>query len=210
MENKKRINEIIKRLLKKYPAPNTALKFASPFELLVATILSAQSTDVQVNKLTPALFKKYKTVKDFVAAPLEELERGVNTVNFYRNKAKNIKAAAMKIMESFGGKVPKTMDELITLPGVARKTANIVLSGAFGVIDGIAVDTHVIRLSGRLGLSKNADPAKIERDLMAITPKDRWFDLSNLLILHGRNVCKAVNPEHDKCVLADICPSRDV
>jgi len=210
MTAKEKTAEIIKRLGKEYPQPKTTLNFASPFELLVATILSAQTTDMLVNKVTEPLFRKYKTVKDYERVPLETLQKDVNSVNFYKTKAKNIQAAAKMIVEKFGSEVPKTMDELVTLPGVARKTANIILSGAFGVNEGIAVDTHVRRLSQRLGLTKNDDPVKIEQDLMAVTPKEKWGNLSHLLIFHGRKVCQAKKPMHSECVLYDICPSRNI
>jgi endonuclease-3 len=207
---KKRTLEIIKRLKKEYPEAKTALKFGSPFELLAATILSAQTTDALVNRVTEGFFKKYMTVKDFARAPLEELQENVKAVNFYRNKAKNIKSCAEIIMSRHNGEVPRTMAELVELPGVARKTANIVLWSAFGIGEGIAVDTHVKRLAFRLGLTGHADPVKIERDLMALVPQKEWGNVSNLLILHGRKVCQAKKPMHDKCVVADICPSRNI
>jgi endonuclease-3 len=210
MNLKEQITEILKRLKKEYPAPETALNFSNPFELLVATILSAQTTDVRVNKVTERLFKKYKSVKDYADADLDMLQKDINSINFYRNKAKNIRAAAKIIVERFSSKVPKTMDELITLPGVARKTANIVLSNVYGINEGIAVDTHVQRLSQRLGLTKNEDPIKIEKDLMLITSQKEWGNLSHLLIFHGRKVCQAKNPKHNECVLYDICPSRNI
>jgi endonuclease-3 len=202
--------EIMKRLKKEYPRPRTALNFTGPFELLVATVLSAQTTDILVNKVTETLFRKYRTVKDYARVPIETLQKDVNSVNFYKTKAKNIQAAARMVVEKFHSEVPKTMDELVTLPGVARKTANIILSGAFGINEGIAVDTHVRRLSQRLGLSKNDDPVKIEKDLMAITPKEEWGNISHLLISHGRKVCQAKKPMHSECVLYDICPSRNI
>jgi len=210
MDRAKQVRDILKLLKKKYPHPMTALEFKSPFELLVATVLSAQSTDVQVNKLTGTLFKKYRNTKDYAETPLEELQKDVSSVNFYKNKAKNIQNAAKMVIEEFGGTVPKTMGELVELPGVARKTANIILSNAFNIIEGIAVDTHVIRLSGRLGLTEQTDPVKIEKDLMDITPRKDWHNLSHLLIFHGRETCKAKKPAHDRCVLFDICPSRDI
>ena len=202
--------EIIRRLKKEYPEPKTALNFRNPFELLVATVLSAQTTDALVNKVTENLFKKYRTVKDYANAPLETLQNDVRPVNFYKTKAKNIQAAAKMIAEKFNSRVPKTMDELISLPGVARKTANIILSGAYGINEGIAVDTHVKRLSFRLGLTKNEDPVKIETDLMGLTPKEEWGNLSHLLIFHGRKICQARKPLHRECVLYDICPSRNI
>lgn len=210
MDKKKLVREIIKRLKKKYPNPRVALNFSNPFELLVATILSAQTTDAHVNKVTEGLFKKYRTVKDYAETPIEKLEKDVSSINFYRNKAKNIKASAKIIIERFNSQVPKKMDELLSLPGVARKTANIILSNAYGINEGIAVDTHVKRLSQRLGLSENEDPVKIEKDLMEITPKEEWGNLAHLLILHGRMICQAKKPDHDNCVLSDICPSRDI
>jgi len=209
MNNKEKLLEIIKRLKKEYSELKTALKFRTPFELLVSTILSAQTTDVHVNKVTETLFKKYKTIKDYADAPLDTLRKDISSINFYNNKAKNIRASAEMIIEKFDSKVPKTMEELTSLPGVARKTANIILSAAFGIIEGIAVDTHVKRLSFRLGLTKKEDPVKIEKDLMALTPKKDWSDLSHLLILHGRKICQAKKPKHQECVLYDLCPSRD-
>lgn len=210
VDREKQIKEILTRLRKIHPAPVTALKFRTPFELLAATVLSAQSTDRQVNRVTEGLFRKYKSVKDFADAPLEELQRDVSSVNFYKNKAKNIQNAAIIIVEKHDSKVPMIMEELVTLPGVARKTANIVLSNAYGINEGIAVDTHVKRLSQRLGLTKQQDPVKIELDLMEITPKKHWGDISHLLILHGRSTCVAKKPKHAECVLHDICPSRDI
>jgi endonuclease-3 len=210
MDSKQKVRQILGLLKKKYPSPKTALRYKSPFELLASTILSAQSTDEQVNRTTSTLFRKYRSIKDYASVPLEELQKDVSSINFYRNKAKYIQNCAKTIMERFGSKVPKTMEELITLPGVARKTANIVLSAAYGINDGIAVDTHVKRLSNRLGLSKHKDPVKIEQDLMAATPKKEWAKFSFLLILHGRDTCSARKPIHDDCVLKKICPSRDI
>lgn len=201
--------EIIRRLKKEYPDAKTALNFRDPFQLLVATVLSAQTTDLLVNKVTENLFKKYRTVKDYADASLETLQKDVSSVNFYKTKAKNIQATAKIITDRFNSKVPKTMAELTTLPGVARKTANIILSSAFGIYEGIAVDTHVRRLAYRLGLTKNEDPVKIEKDLIAITPKDEWGNISHLLIFHGRKICRAKNPDHQGCVLYNICPSRN-
>ncbi len=210
MDNKKKILEILKRLKKEYPNPRTALNYKSPFELLVATILSAQTTDIHVNRVTENLFKKYKTVKDFAKTPFDTFRKDISSINFYNNKAKNIQASAKMIIEKFNSKVPRTMDELVTLPGVARKTANIILSNVYGINEGIAVDTHVKRLSNRLWLTKNEDPVKIEQDLMAITPKEEWGNLSHLLIFHGRKICQAKKPNHKECVLYDICPSRNI
>lgn len=210
MDIKEKLPEVIRRLKKEYPDPKIPLKFSNPFELLVATILSAQTTDAHVNKETEGLFKKYRSVRDYASASVETLQKDISSINFYRNKAKNIQKTAMTIIERFNSNVPKTMDELISLPGVARKTANIVLSNAYVINDGIAVDTHVKRVAYRLGLTKNEDPVKIEKDLMAITPKKEWGNASHLLILHGRKICKAKKPGHQECALYDICPSRNI
>lgn len=210
MELNKKALEIIKKLKKEYPDPKTALNFNNPFELLVATVLSAQTTDLQVNKVTANLFKKYRTIKEYADAPPELFKKDINSVNFYNNKAKNIQASAKMIIGQFNSEVPRTMDGLTSLPGVARKTANIILSAAFGIIEGIAVDTHVKRLSFRLGLTKNEDPVRIEQDLMELTPKKDWSNISHLLILHGRKICQAKKPNHKECVLYDLCPSRDI
>ncbi|MBI5074595.1 MAG: endonuclease III [Nitrospirae bacterium] len=210
MENRKHMAVIIRRLRKEYPVLRCALQFKDPFQLLVATILSAQSTDLQVNRLTKGLFQKYKAIRDFAEADPDQFRNDVSSVNFYNNKAKNIQASARMVLDQFHGKVPMTMEELIFLPGVARKTANIVLYNAYGIIEGIAIDTHVKRLANRLGITKHEDPVKIERDLMAITPKTDWGDLTHMLIEHGRAVCQARKPMHQNCVLADICPSRNI
>jgi endonuclease-3 len=211
MDKRDKMTIILKRLKKEYAGtPQTALRFSSPFELLIATILSAQTTDVLVNKVTEDLFNKYRTVRDFADTTPEKLAKDIRSVNFFNNKAKSINKAAKMILEKFGGNVPQTMDELITLPGVARKTANIVLSSAFGINEGIAVDTHVKRLANRLGLTKDEDPVKIENDLMPITPKKERGNLSHLLIFHGRGICQAKKPNHQACVLYDICPSRNI
>lgn len=208
--NRAHVAEIIKRLSKTYPEAKTELHFKTSFELLAATILSAQATDVGVNRVTERLFKKYKSIKDFAEANPAELEKDVSSINFYKNKAKNIKTSAQIIMDKFKGKVPQTMEELVTLPGVARKTGNIVLTNAFGIYEGIAVDTHVRRLSQRLGITHHEDPVKIERDLMELTPKEHWGDISHMLILHGRRICAARTPKHTECVLFDICPSNNI
>ena len=211
MNNREKVLIIIKRLKKEYAGtPLTALRFSTPFELLVATILSAQTTDVQVNKVTPGLFRKYKNIEAFAMAKPEQIAQDINSVNFFNNKAKSIQKAAAMVIEQFGGTVPRTMEELVTLPGVARKTANIVLSSAFGINEGMAVDTHVKRLSYLLKLTKHTDPVKIEQDLLAITPQKQWADLSHLLIYHGRAVCQARRPNHAECVLYDICPSKNI
>lgn len=209
MTNREKIGVITRRLKKEYSgAPLTALRFSTPFELMVATILSAQTTDLQVNKITPGLFKKYNGTEAFAKTKPERIAKDINSVNFFNNKAKNIHKAAVMLLDTFGGTVPRTMEELVTLPGVARKTANIVLSSAFGINEGIAVDTHVKRLSYLLGLTKHTDPVKIEKDLMAVVPRKEWANFSHLLIYHGRAVCQARKPRHDKCALNDICPSR--
>ncbi|MCX7769540.1 MAG: endonuclease III [Proteobacteria bacterium] len=210
MDNKEKVKIILQRLENIYPEAKTALNFQTPFQLLVATILSAQTTDERVNIVTEKLFKKMPTPEAFSKASLEEIMEEIKSVNFYKNKARNIKACSEKIIKEFGGKVPNKMEDLIKLPGVARKTANIVLSEGYGINEGIAVDTHVKRLSQRLGLSKNNEPEKIEKDLMEITPKERWRDMSNLLILHGRKICQAKKPNHKDCILFDICPSRNI
>jgi len=204
---KQRAAQTIELLSKLYPDAKTALNYSNPLELLVATMLSAQTTDAQVNKVTQTLFKKYKTAKDYATAPLAQLEEDIHSTGFYRNKAKNLKACAQMLLDRFHGEVPQTMEELIQLPGVARKTANIVLYFAFGITAGVAVDTHVMRLSQRLGLTAEKDQDKIERDLMALLPKEQWMPLTNLLILHGRQVCTAKKPRCDICVLNKICPS---
>jgi endonuclease-3 len=199
--------QIIALLKKEYPDVKIALEFSNPLELLVATILSAQSTDKQINKVTKTLFTKYRTPQDYVNTPQEELEKDIYSTGFYRNKAKNIKKLCGILVQNFNSKVPDTMEDLITLPGVARKTANIVLSGAFGKIEGIAVDTHVKRVSFRLGLTANTDPEKIEKDLMKKIPKNDWDIFALLLIQHGRQVCDAKKPKCEICVLNKLCPS---
>lgn len=210
MKNQDKVLEILNRLKKEYPEPRTALNYKTPFELLAATILSAMATDAHVNKVTEPLFKKYKSVEEFANADPDLFQKDVSSINFYKTKARNIQGSARIIVERFGSKVPNTMEELVSLPGVARKTANIILSNIYGINEGIAVDTHVKRVSGRLGLTKNEDPAKIEADLMSITPKKEWGNLSHLLIFHGRAVCQAKKPKHQECVLYGICPSREI
>jgi len=184
-----------------------ALHYSNPLELLVATILSAQATDEQINKITPSLFKKYKKAEDYANVDLKELEQDIKSSGFYHNKARNIKNCCKMLVDKYNSKVPKTMNELLELPGVARKTANIVLTNAYGIIAGIAVDTHVRRLAQRLGLTENNDPNKIEADLMNIVPKEKWMRITDLLIFHGRQVCVAKKPKCDICVLNKICPS---
>lgn len=204
---KDRIVKIIKFLEKKYPTSRTALAFESPLQILVATILAAQCTDARVNQITPGMFKKYPTAEAFAGADRAELEMEIRPTGFFRNKAKSIIGAAQKIVTDFGGRVPDTMAELITLPGVARKTANIVLSSGYGKAEGIAVDTHVRRLSGRLGLSKQRDPEKIELDLLAIVPKKHWLDFNTMLVNYGRDACQARKPKCPECVIKHLCPS---
>ncbi len=204
---KERIMRIIKILRKAYPKSKTVLRNGSPFELLISTILSAQCTDKRVNKITPGLFKKYKSPRDFAHVRQAVLEKKIRSTGFYKNKAKNIIAASKKIVGEFGGKVPDRMDKLTSLPGVARKTANIVLSSSFHKAEGIAVDTHVRRLSGRIGLSKERDPNKIEKDLIEIVPRKDWLDFNYLLVDHGRKICMARKPLCPKCVIKRLCPS---
>lgn len=204
---KKRTAEIIKRLKKAYPDAHCALDHTSPFELLVATILSAQCTDERVNIVTADLFRKYRGPEDFVKVSQQELERDIHSTGFFRNKAKNIKAASRRLIEVYGGEIPRTMDEILTLGGVARKTANVVLGNAFGIASGVVVDTHVSRLSFRLGLTEEKTPEKIERDLQELVPKKHWVMFSHWLIFHGRRVCNARKPKCGQCVLADLCPS---
>ncbi len=206
LEPKQRVTQIIAQLEKLYPNAKTALNWTNPLELLIATMLSAQTTDVQVNIVTQKLFKKYHTAKDYADADIAELEADIRSTGFYHNKARNLKGCCQLLIQKFNGQVPKTMDELIELPGVARKTANIVLYNAYGVTAGIAVDTHVTRLSQRLGLTESDKQNTIEQDLMAITPKDKWMPLTDLLIFHGRQVCTAKKPQCGICVLNKICP----
>jgi endonuclease-3 len=202
-----RIKPLIRLLRKHYPRARTALEFANPLQILVATILAAQSTDKLVNTVTPGLFRKYPTAEAFARADRAELERMIHSTGFFRNKAKHIIGAAQRIVAAYGGAVPDSMEELVTLPGVARKTANIVLSSGYGKAEGIAVDTHAGRLSRRLGLSREEDPVKVERDLMALVPKDDWLDFNFLLVEHGRAVCTARNPDCPGCFLKRLCPS---
>lgn len=202
-----RVDEIIERLEKLYPAPQCALNFSKPYELLFATILSAQCTDVRVNMVTKELFRKYRTLEDYARAPLEELEQDIRSTGFYRNKAKAIQGSARILMERFGSQVPADMEALLSLPGVARKTANVVMGNAFGIASGVVVDTHVLRLSRRLGLTDSDKPEKVEKDLAAQVPRGKWIDFSHLLIFHGRNICKARKTLCRECALGDLCPS---
>ena len=201
---------IIKLLEKEYPDTKTALEFKNPLEMLVSTILSAQCTDKRVNIVTKKLFKKYKKPEDYATADIPELENDIHSTGFYKNKAKNIKAACNIIIEKFNSGVPDTMEDILTLPGVARKTANIVLWNSYGIISGIAVDTHVKRLTGLLELTKNRDPKKIEEDLMKITPEEYWAKLTNLIVEHGRSVCIARRPRCEICVLNKLCMASKV
>lgn len=206
MTEEEKVKEILKRLYKVYPKPKTALVYKNPWQLLVATILSAQATDKVVNTVTPALFVKYKTIEDFAKTPWEKLDGDISKVNFHRNKAKSIVAAAKMIMEKFNGLVPDNMEDLDSLPGVARKTANVVLGSAFGKNEGIVVDTHVMRLTRKLGLTGQKTPEKIEEDLMKIVPRDKWTDFSFLLINFGREFCPARPHVCTGCPLGDLCP----
>lgn len=203
-----RANKIYSILEAEYPEATTALAHKDPLELLVATILSAQCTDARVNIVTKDLFKKYRDVKDFARARQEVLEQEIKSTGFYKNKAKNIIGASREIEKTFKGEVPCTMDELVMLPGVARKTANIVLFHAFGKNEGIAVDTHVRRVSARLGLTKNDDPGRIEKDLMKLFDRKKWGHLTNILISHGRKTCSARKPLCAECPVGKLCPSR--
>jgi endonuclease-3 len=206
-EPKERAAKIIELLQKEHPDAKIALNFSNPLELLVATVLSAQCTDERVNIVTKTLFKKYPKPEDYAKADLAELEQDVRSTGFYHNKAKNIKNTSQILVQKYHSQVPRTMEELLELPGVARKTANIVLYNAYGFTAGIAVDTHVRRLTQRLGLTENEDQDKIETDLMNLVPKDKWMKLTDLLIFHGRRVCTAKKPKCDACVLNKICPS---
>jgi endonuclease III len=205
-ELKKRAGLIVKRLRKTFPEVGTALEHRTPVQLLVATILSAQCTDARVNKVTPTLFARFPSAGDLAAADRSELEDLIRSTGFFRNKAKSIQGASQKIVADFGGRVPETMEELLSLPGVARKTANVVLGNGFGKAAGVVVDTHVFRLSHRLGLSKGKNPIEVEKDLMEIVPKKEWIGLGNRLIYHGRATCLARKPRCETCVLESLCP----
>ena len=207
MGGKAPAEETIARLKSEYPGAKTALDWSNPLELLVATILSAQTTDVRVNAVTSNLFAKYPTAADYAAADPTELQEDIRPTGFFRNKAKSLRGMARALVDEHGGEVPRTMEDLVALPGVGRKTANVVLGNAFGIDEGVVVDTHVRRLSNRLGFTTHSDPEKIERDLMQTVPKRDWTAFSHLLILHGRNVCKARKPACGDCVVNDLCPS---
>jgi endonuclease III len=204
-----RVKAILEKLDEAYPDATCALKHANPFQLLISTILSAQCTDVRVNEVTPALFKKYPKPEAFAYANPAELEQEIRSTGFFRNKTKSIIGASKKIVEELHGEVPKVMDVILTLPGVARKTANVVLGTGFGIASGVVVDTHVQRVSGRLDLTKNTDPKKIEQDLMNVIPEQRWILFSHQLIWHGRRVCQARKPKCIECNLERICYSKD-
>jgi len=209
MTKKERAERLARDLPAIYPDAHCELDFRNPLELLVATILSAQCTDVRVNMVTKALFKRCKTAADYAAIPQEELEEIVQSTGFYRNKAKSLRGMGTALAERHGGKVPSTMAELSAIPGAGRKTANVVLGNAFGINEGVVVDTHVGRLSLRLGLTTNSDPVKVERDLMKLFPQEQWTLLSHWLIWHGRRRCKARNPDCEACELRTLCPSAD-
>jgi endonuclease-3 len=207
VEGKAPVEETIARLKSAYPDARTALDWKNPLELLVATILSAQTTDVRVNAVTPNLFARYPAAADYAEADPTELEEDIRPTGFFRNKAKSLRGMARALVEDHGGEVPRTMDDLVALPGVGRKTANVVLGNAFSIDEGVVVDTHVRRLSNRLGFTTRKDPEKIERDLMETVPKGDWTVFSHLLILHGRSVCKARKPACGDCGVNDLCPS---
>jgi endonuclease III len=205
-----RTQSIVKALERTYPEAHCELNYSNPLELLIATILSAQCTDKQVNIVTESLFKKYLTAADYARVELAELENDIRRIGLYRNKAKNIKAACTQLVERFGGNVPKTMAELIALPGVGRKTANVVLGNAFNLNEGVVVDTHVARLGQRLGLTREHDPVKIEAELMKSLPREHWTMFSHWLIWHGRRRCFARSPQCGECEIKELCPSRDI
>jgi endonuclease-3 len=207
--NPKRVAAILKGLDQAYPNAVCELKHESPLQLLISTILSAQCTDIRVNQVTESLYKKYPDAKSFAYANPSELEKEIRPTGFFRNKTKSIIGAAKAIVEKFGGEIPRTMDEMLTLPGVARKTANVVLGTAYGIASGVVVDTHVLRLSRRLELTRNEDPKKVEQDLIRILPQDKWIQFSHQLIWHGRRVCVARKPRCIDCILETICHSKD-
>ena len=206
----KRIGEILTLLKKEYPDARCSLNYTSAFELLIATILSAQCTDARVNIVTKDLFQKYKKPADYLRVPEEELQNDIRTTGFFRNKTRSIRGASQKLIDEFKGEVPSTMDQLLTLPGVARKTANVVLGNAFEITSGVVVDTHVSRVSQRLGLTKQTNPEKIEQDLMKLLPRKEWIVFSHRLILHGRHICKAPTPDCENCVFNHLCPSSRI
>ncbi len=201
------IQAITAELHRLYPDARCSLNFTNPLELLIATQLSAQCTDERVNIVTADLFKKYRSVEDYATVSQEELEQDIRPTGFYRNKAKNIRAACQRLITSYAGEVPRTMVDLLTLPGVARKTANVVLGNAFGIVEGFVVDTHIGRLARRFGWTTNEDPVKVEQDLMRLIPQQDWLDLSHMMIYHGRAICLARKPLCEQCTLAKLCPS---
>lgn len=203
----RRFPTIYRRLSREYPEARCALNFSNPHEMLFATILSAQCTDVMVNKVTATLFAKYPALEDYANADPAVLEQDIHATGFFRMKAKALQGSARRLLDAYDGQVPRTMKEMLTLPGAARKTANVVLGNAYGIVEGIAVDTHVGRLARRLGLTAHTDPVKVERDLMALVPKKQWLQLTYLLIEHGRKVCKAPVPRCEDCLLSDLCPA---
>ena len=205
-----RAPQILKRLAEAYPDAHVALNFTNPLECLIATILSAQCTDERVNMVTEVLFEKYRSPEDYLSVNEDELKEDIRSTGFFNQKAKSIRGACARIVEIYGGEVPDTMEDLITLPGVARKTANIVMGNGFGKVEGIAVDTHVRRLANRLGFSTQPDPDKIEQDLMRLIPRKDWFDATYRIIDHGRAICQAKKPKCDVCTLSDLCPSSQV
>lgn len=207
---RKRAQAIFAILAARYPDPAPMLDYVDPWGLLVATVLAAQCTDARVNQVTPQLFARWPQIEDLAKAEVEDIEEVVRSTGFFHNKAKNLKAAAQRVMDVYGGEVPRSMAELVTLPGVARKTANIVLSNAFGIHEGIAVDTHVTRLSFRLGLTKSGDPKIIEKNLMPLFDQDQWADINHSLVFFGREVCDARKPKCPGCPLADLCPRKGV
>ncbi len=209
-ERRARARAIVARLAREYGDATCALTHADPLQLLVATILSAQCTDARVNLVTPGLFARYRDARAFADSPPGELEEAIRSTGFFNNKAKNLRGCAKRLVEKHGGAVPRTIEELLELPGVARKTANVVLGTAFGIAAGVVVDTHVARIAKLLGLTRERDPVKIERDLVALLPREAWIDFSHRLIWHGRRVCIARRPQCDRCVLADLCPSAHV
>ncbi len=209
MTKQEKALEIYRRLKRDNPNPIVELDYETPFQLLVATILAAQATDKKVNTLTPELFKRYPTIQAMAEADWEEVDKLVNQVLFHKNKSKHIVGSAKQIMEKHGGEVPRTMEELDALPGVARKTANVVLGSAFGIPSGIVIDTHGIRLANKLGLTTSKDPVKIEQDLMDLLPQDTWIDFGHLITLHGRHTCKAKPHDCTDCALGDLCPEYD-
>jgi endonuclease-3 len=206
-DSPEQIRAITAELWRIYPDAKCSLAFSNPLELLIATQLSAQCTDERVNIVTRDLFQKYRSVEDYVTVSQEELEQDIRSTGFYRNKAKNIDAACQRIITNYNGEVPRTMADLLTLPGVARKTANVVLGNAFGIVEGFVVDTHIGRLARRFGWTTNEDPVKVEQDLMRLVPRQDWLDLSHLMIFHGRAICQARRPLCEQCSLVKLCPS---